>query len=317
MLRLSFVVLAGAIASFACNPAPPPEREARKGATSSIVNGDPSTDDQDAVVYVLNEQAQESCSGTLIAPNLVLTARHCVSELTDDGACGGVESDYPAEAMTIETGVDADGNDPDADVIQIFHGPDQDLDCGNDVAFLQLDHDLNIPPRAIRFTAPVVGEEVMVVGYGIDENEEPTDGRYQRTGMTVLALAGSTFTYTQADGNSEDVDVADGTVLTTEGACHGDSGGPLFDGDGNILGVVHSGGLQEDVCVDSPDVFILLAQHETLIRSILDQVGHPLEAAFKNAARAPRGAAPPRRRATPSPRRASPAPDPAASASSS
>jgi secreted trypsin-like serine protease len=279
MLRLAVLTLTCAVAALGCNAAPPLEPEAKKATSSQIVNGDPSTDDQDAVVYVVNEQADESCSGTLIAPNLVLTARHCVSELTDDGACGGIDQDYPPETMAIETGVGADGNDPDAQVVQIFHGPDHDLDCGNDVAFLELDHDLDIAPRTIRFTPPVVGEEVKVVGYGIDENEQPTPGRFQRTGMSVLALAGTNYTYTQADGNSEDVEVPPGTVLTSEGACHGDSGGPLFDSSGAILGVVHSGGLQEDVCVDSPDIFVLLQQHEALIRSIFDQVGHPLPAA--------------------------------------
>src|SRR5688572_29887385 len=74
-----------------------------------IIDGVASTAEDDAAVWlgVLTPEGypQGSCSGVLIAENVVLTARHCVSRTSDGGiACrsdgtpiagGGVRSNYP------------------------------------------------------------------------------------------------------------------------------------------------------------------------------------------------------------------------------
>src|SRR4051794_6715975 len=54
-----------------------------------IVNGSPSSASDNAVVYIaINGKSGDYCTGTLIAPNLVLTARHCVSALDETVECG-------------------------------------------------------------------------------------------------------------------------------------------------------------------------------------------------------------------------------------
>src|SRR5215207_6280492 len=58
--------------------APIAEPETLAATELAIVGGTTSTTEQDGAVLI-SEDGIRSCTGTLIAPNLVLTARHCVS----------------------------------------------------------------------------------------------------------------------------------------------------------------------------------------------------------------------------------------------
>src|SRR5688572_21292826 len=66
----------------------PPADESLGKNSSPIINGSADTSKNDSVVLIAirkNGQLQGDCTGTMVAPNLVLTARHCVSQ-TDEGA---------------------------------------------------------------------------------------------------------------------------------------------------------------------------------------------------------------------------------------
>src|SRR5262245_43366741 len=118
-LRRVVTILAAAV-SVGCEEeqAPPLKLGARHDA---IVDGIRSPMAQDAVVCIaIRPQGALRpgfCTGTLVAPNLVLTARHCVSK-TDpaiftcesDGtasAGGGIQSDYAPGELTIYRGIAA------------------------------------------------------------------------------------------------------------------------------------------------------------------------------------------------------------------
>ena len=97
--------------------APPVTAEPLASAQEAIVNGVASTASQNFVVLILRQvsptEAYE-CSGTLLTPSLVLTARHCVSQITDmafscdskgNGTSGGaVGADVAASTLEIYTG---------------------------------------------------------------------------------------------------------------------------------------------------------------------------------------------------------------------
>jgi hypothetical protein len=179
------------------------------------------------------------CTSTLIAPNLLLTARHCVSPNTGDEhvLCGDSDlgTPYPPRAFVATNDPQPSENSP------LFHAaevrvPDSGTDtCGYDVALIILDE--NVPaglatpavPRIDREVQP--GELYTAVGYGENDAGLPTATRLEREGLSVACQPGSC---------GEGVESTE--FLGETGICSGDSGGPALDADGKVVGVVSRGG---------------------------------------------------------------------------
>src|SRR5262245_46282236 len=86
-------------------------------AKQAVIKGTTSDASQDAVVLLVHYDKATyefgECTGTLLAPNLVLTARHCVANTDEAAACdetgkplaeGSVYKDHKAETMYVFTG---------------------------------------------------------------------------------------------------------------------------------------------------------------------------------------------------------------------
>lgn len=174
---------------------------------------------------------QASCSGSLVAKNLLLTAHHCVGNLNDDLSV----TPYPLSSMSVYAGNDALAkigrhDAPAAHVKRVFAPSDSKLEP--DVALVLLDRPVDGPRAAMRLRdGAKVGERMRLVGFGITETSELPAVRMERTTQVdTIGPAKTAFT-----------SLSRGQFAMGEGACYGDSGGPAIDATTHaVVGVASS-----------------------------------------------------------------------------
>ena len=211
-----------------------PGEELAGRVSAAIVNGTASAVRHDFVVQLALPKKDggptAACSGSLVAKNLVLTARHCVCDLDADTGRWGTS--YPASALSIYVGQDAPqqiraATAPAAEGKRIVT---ELADIGEDLAFIVLDRDVDAVVAKLRLDAPVSkAEKVTLAGYGMNEQDTSPDVRMQRS-ATVTAVAPE---------SSQFHPLSDGEFVTTQGTCYGDSGGAVISAETSaVVGVV-------------------------------------------------------------------------------
>lgn len=237
------------------------EERASGGRTQAIAGGTVDASHQNVFLLVRETQSSGSlCTATLIAPNLLLTARHCVSPGTGDDhvLCGDSVLDDPYPASAFFATNDAQ---PSQDS-QVFRavavrvpGLGEDT-CGYDLALVILKQsvptDVSVPavPRIDREVQP--GELYTAVGYGENEAGHSTGRRMQLEGLSIACEPGSC---------GEGVESSE--FLGEKGICSGDSGGPALDLDGKVVGVVSRGGPE----CSTPIYSTVTAWHDFIIET--------------------------------------------------
>jgi hypothetical protein len=283
LLFAGFVFAAGCAAGDAT-----PEFRAQalhRGTTrQAMVGGTVSTTAQDSVVFLMKGD-EESCSGTLIAPNLVLTARHCVATPDEENECGKFTAVTAASNMTIKAGVSAgwETGTTIAKGKKIIE-PDTNNGCGFDAALIILDRNVaNAKISPVRFTPLQKGEKTIAVGYGVDENEKELTKRMQRA-TTILGIGPEKVAYKMEDGKTFNYDAPSGDVVTGESTCSGDSGGPLFDASGAVVAMTSrgpfdgpTGGVHGKTgCGDMVSIYASTIANKAMILKAAAEAGHPI-----------------------------------------
>jgi V8-like Glu-specific endopeptidase len=193
----------------------------------------------------------ELCSGALVAPNVVLTARHCVANsITTTVSCDEnaqstngrhVDGEQNPGAIGVYTGASPKFGQKSQAVGKAIVAPKGDYLCDSDIALVVLDRAIeNVEPIAVRLDAGVSpGETVRSVGYGQNDKSMPLGTRFRKTGVAVLAM-GSAISKSRTALGSHEFEVG-------RSICQGDSGGPAISEDtGAVVGVVSRGGDCDD-----------------------------------------------------------------------
>ena len=173
------------------------------------------------------------CSGTLIAPDVFLTAAHCTAAAAASGA-------YPEDVfVTFDPVLDENTT--------LYRGeydlnPDygHDMKDGNDVAVIILDAPIggitpaSLPPAGLltemKKSHELKGQQFVAVGYG-RLRDDKTGGPHAIDGFGERYFAEQTFLALKPYWLQISMNPSTGSG----GTCYGDSGGPHFLGDTDMV----------------------------------------------------------------------------------
>ena len=199
------------------------------------------------------------CGGTIIAPNLILTARHCIRNI------------HPS-SFRVHAGITCRAEINSSNTFQvsriIFH-PDPNVDA----ALLQLSNTIsfNNNRRAINYWASVdnslygIGRSVRTSGWGMTIERDPSSAAecLQTVYLQIIPCESASrvlndYGYARLRPHER---AATGTGNGRQGTCNGDSGGPfvtrLPSGEEVLIGIVARGRyLCPGINPRSPSVFV-------------------------------------------------------------
>ncbi len=196
-----------------------------------------------------------ACSAVLVAPTLVVTARHCVAYatagafactaageliLTGSGA-GQIGDDVPPSSLGFFAGVQSDAGSfaagpPDAVGVRILSTQTLSA-CRDDLAFVVLDRAIAGPiPLAVRYDGPTkLGETMSVSGYGLTDQQYDRLALRTRDGVPVVGVGPDL-----ASNNTQLAPVR--SIRVAPVTCQGDSGGAIVSmATGALVGIVSLG----------------------------------------------------------------------------
>jgi hypothetical protein len=215
VLAVAWLALAWLVA---CSTAPSPTESSITASEVSINRGVPDRG-MDPAVVVVEVLGGSPCTGVLIAPDVVLTARHCTVVVAPHASC-------PAEGPQVLAGRDPAsmrvllGDEVSSAIVAAgglsLVAPSTDVLCGADIAFLLLDRPIkSVTAAPVQAVGIANGQHARTVLYG-----NPPGVKFLREHVPVVATDPFEF-------------------RVGEATCLGGGGGPAFDEEtGQVVGVL-------------------------------------------------------------------------------
>ena len=268
--------------------------DTERSSTSALIGADASDPSQDFVPRI-NLPSGSFCSGTLVAPTLVMTAQHC---FVDNGALvgGTTENSYvgctlgtnPVAPSSITVGFGSDQSAPAKTITASKLFVDvNNTRCDHDIAFVELSEPVTAYPfRPLLLDSPVVvGTSIMDVGWGdvSDNMGGYTQPRFRQaeTGTVLLSASPTGQGGTVMTPDGQNVSLPAGYVAASVRGCNGDSGSPLLDQMSLALLAVSVGivsdkvtmvdGAPQSDCSDAVTVAVPLSTNVAFIESAFQE----------------------------------------------
>jgi V8-like Glu-specific endopeptidase len=241
-----------------------------KSATSTQaqpVQGGSVDTTHDYAVGVINFNLGLLCSGALIAPNLVMTARHCVDQSPQAIDCTSASTvfttQHPASSYAITTYYNTNQQTNGWHTVkQIFRTPGNKV-CGNDMSLLMLTDNVTLAEAGGSFVTPVVqyamtdhtrySTTVTAIGYG-DTSATTQDAgtRHILQNINLLCIPGDKSIDCPSQAMTQ---MTVNEFISGDSTCEGDSGSSAYEQKAfnkNVpvsFGVLSRGGSSGSVCV--------------------------------------------------------------------
>jgi trypsin len=166
------------------------------------------------------------CTGTLIAPNWVLSAGHCGSVT---GAAVASPASWPPQLIDVRIGGLRSGQGERVPVSRVLLHPDYLLTSGYDISLLQLSRSSIMAPARVAGAAErdlwEPGDLEAIVGWGATEEGGDTPDTLQEGEVPITTDAYCADAYGDFDAQTM---VCAGFPEGGVDTCQGDSGGPMF-----------------------------------------------------------------------------------------
>jgi hypothetical protein len=231
------LLIAAAPSLLACSDEPPAPWSRTGEASEQILGGQLDTTDTAVVGIVhLFGQGYGQCSGSLLSPNVVLSAIHCVAPTPQQIDCptANVGPAYSASEFYVTTDTSISEQGQFRGVREVVVPPGSGF-CGRDVSILILDTLIDTSealPYAPRDVPLAPGEIYSAAGYGEQGDGGPSGTRMRRNDLSVLCVGA---------GCGAPEYVYDAEWVGDIGVCSGDSGGPAIDQQNRVTGVASRG----------------------------------------------------------------------------
>ena len=250
-MRIKSLVMSG-IAAFALTVGAVPLSTATADPLSDdpgtlIVGGGEATEQYDWMAS-LQRDGKHSCGASLIDPQWVLTAAHCVQDVAPEGLNLRIGSPDHTSGGT------------EAGVSEIAVHPE--YQTANDIALLKLDQPVANTPIPLADASGASGTPSRIIGWGLTCpvrgcGEPPV--QLQELETNVVPDPACTLGF--VDGPTE---ICTGSKQLASNACFGDSGGPQLEGEpGNwrLTGVTSRLGSVVPVCGTAPSIYTDATAH--------------------------------------------------------